>query len=106
MGRKPYQPTPDEGERVAKLAAYGMDHDTIANVIGISDETLRKYYRRELDTGKAQTIERVAGRLVDIAMAGDVQAAKFYLAAQGNWTTDRQTHEHSGGVTVNIERQG
>jgi len=27
-------------------------HDQIARVIGISDETLRKYYRQELDTAK------------------------------------------------------
>ncbi len=34
--------------QVAKLAALGLIHDQIADVVEISDETLRKHYRAEL----------------------------------------------------------
>jgi hypothetical protein len=81
------------------MVAYGITHDQIASIIGISDETLRKYYRDALDLGKAKAIEEVANSLFDTAVSGDVQAQKFFLSARGNWTEKQQT-EHSGSVEV------
>jgi hypothetical protein len=77
------------------MAAYGITHDQIAAIVGISDETLRKYYRPELDLGRSKTVARVADRLVEVAEAGDVQAQKFFLSARGGWS-EKQQLEHSG----------
>jgi len=82
------------------MAAYGITHDQIAAIVGISDETLRKYYRDELDLGKSKTVARVADSLVEVAMSGDVQAQKFFLSARGGWS-EKQTTEIAGELKVN-----
>jgi hypothetical protein len=81
------------------MVAFGINHDQIAAIIGISDETLRKYYRDALDHGKAKAIEEVANSLYDVAVAGDVPAQKFFLSARGGWAEKQQT-EHSGSLIV------
>jgi len=50
-GRPPYVPN-DKDRATVENMARTCTHDQIARVVGISDDTLRKYYRRELDTAK------------------------------------------------------
>lgn len=94
------------------MVGFGINQDMIAAIIGISDETLRKYYRAHLDTGKAKCVEKVAGSLFDTAMGGDVQAQKFYLSAQAGWS-DKQQVQHANpdgspvfGVNVTLSKPG
>lgn len=49
MAQKPHTPTDDTRKAVSEYATNGVDQDSIAAAIGISDETLRKYYRTELN---------------------------------------------------------
>ncbi len=98
-GRPPYQRNEADAARIERMAAYGINHDQIAAIVGISDETMRKYYREELDLGKAKTVARVADSLVEVAMSGDVQAQKFFLSARGGWA-EKQQQELSGSVEV------
>lgn len=101
MARPSHQRTEDLAERISTLVGYGIDHDTIAKLCGISDETMRKYYRDELDTGKAALVEKIAGSLKKSALAGDVQAQKFFLSSRAGWAEKTQT-EHSG--TLNVKK--
>ena len=48
MAQKPHKPTDDMRKQVEQASGLGLPHDQIAALIGISDETLRKYYRAEL----------------------------------------------------------
>jgi hypothetical protein len=76
------------------MTGFGLTHPQIAAVIGISDETLRKYYRTELDTGAALANSRVAQNLYKIATSdgtGAVSAAIFWAKARMGWReTQRQ----------------
>ena len=103
-GRPPYVRTEENAERVEALCAYGMDHVMIASMLGISHDTLTKYYRHELDVGKSKVVEQVANSLKRNAMSGDVQAQKFFLSSRAGWS-EKQTHELSGrdGAPMRIE---
>lgn len=82
-------------ERVERMVAFGIPHEQIAAIIGISSPTLRKHYAEALELGRSKTIENVANSLYDTAVSGDVQAQKFFLSARGGWS-EKQQHEHSG----------
>jgi hypothetical protein len=103
-GRPPHEKTEENAERVEALCAYGMDHVMIAAMLGISHDTLTKYYRDELDVGKAKVVEQVANSLKRNAMHGDVQAQKFFLSSRAGWS-EKQTHEVGGigGTPMKIE---
>ena len=104
VGRPPHVKTEENAERVEALCAYGMDHVMIAAMLGISHDTLTKYYRSELDIGKSKVVEQVANSLKRNAMHGDVQAQKFFLSSRAGWS-EKQTHEVSGkdGEAVKVE---
>ena len=78
------------------MCAGGMEQADMARAIGIAPHTLRKHFRRELDTGAAEVHARVITSLVDMA-AGEpaapgrravpayFPATKFYLQARCGW---------------------
>lgn len=103
-GRPPHVKTDEKAERVEALCAYGMDHTMIASMLGISHDTLTKYYRTELDIGKSKVVEQVANSLKQNALCGDVQAQKFFLSSRAGWS-EKQTHEVSGkdGEALKVE---
>lgn len=109
-GRPPHKPSDKERQQVQLLVAAGLTHDFIARIIGVSDETLRKHYRDELDLGQAKVVAQVVNSLLKKAL-GDgkdsVAAAKFYLERAAGWEA-RMAHKHEGdvGVTIQIVRQG
>lgn len=45
------------------MAGIGLTHDQIAKIMAISDETLRKYYPNELETGLSRMNAMVAQNL-------------------------------------------
>ncbi len=78
-------PTDENRLQVETAAGLGLPHDQIGALIGISDVTLRKYYRRELDIGKAKASASIAKSLYNKAMKGDVTAAIWWTKAQMGW---------------------
>jgi hypothetical protein len=85
MGRKPYEPTSAERERVKYMALGGVDQPVIAKVIGISVPTLEKHYRNELDTALGGTIGLAAGKLHKAIEEGQAWAICFFLKTRGRW---------------------
>lgn len=86
------------------MAAVGIVHDEIAAALGISDETLRKYFGDELATGKTRTLAKVADSLVRQALAGNMTAAIFYLKTQGGWReTSAVELSAPGGGPLQVE---
>ena len=55
-----HKPTEERRKQVEQASGLGLPHDQIAALIGISDETLRKYYKTELAVGKAKASAQVA----------------------------------------------
>jgi hypothetical protein len=97
-GKPPFEPTDDERKTVELMCAVGIPHEGIAVVIrdGIDDKTLRKHFRRELDTAKIKAHAKIGGKLYQRAMDGSVDALKFWAKTQMGWK-ETQTHEMTGG---------
>ena len=76
-------------ERIAQVVQLhtlvGTPQPTLAKILGMSHETMSKYYREELDTAKAQANAQIAGRLFKKAMDGDTTAMIFWLKTQARW---------------------
>ena len=68
---------------VEAMSAYGIPQDDISLVVGIDRNTLAKYYRQELDQASAKANAKVAERLYDRAINGDVKAMMFWLERRG-----------------------
>jgi hypothetical protein len=75
--------------RITAYAMVGTPHHNIAVLVGITTKTLLKYYRKELDYGKAHGVANVAGKAYKGAMAGDKTMICFFLKCMGGW---RETH--------------
>jgi len=70
---------------VKRLAALGATHEDIANAIHCTAKTLRRHFRRELDTGVAEANAAVSTYLFNAAKAGDVRAQIFWLKTKAGW---------------------
>lgn len=85
-GNQPYVPTDEVRRKVALWAQVGTTNAVIASELGISEDTLAKYYRVELDEAAPRGVAKVASVLFSKAMAGDVTSAIFYLKTKGRWS--------------------
>lgn len=79
----PHEPTDRLRERVSDLAIAGIPQYMIAKVIGIDEETLKKYYQHELDCSEPEAIERVANTVVMQAINGNEKSQALYLKTKG-----------------------
>ena len=96
-----HEPTQEGREYVRRAVAAGLTQEVIAEVMGMSPTTLKKWYRRELDVGGAEMVERVASRLYAQALSdSDAMPATvariFVLKARGRWV-EAQRIEHTDG---------
>lgn len=82
----PHEPTEKSREFVFNMSRAGITQVQIADIIGITDKTLRKHYRSELDNATALTVTQVAGCLLEKALGGDTPSQIFYLKTKGGWS--------------------
>lgn len=76
----------DESRRIVKmLSAVGTRHEDIASKLDITDDTLRKHYRKELDEGRIEANASVAQTLFQQAKNGNTTAAIFWLKTRAQW---------------------
>lgn len=105
VGDKVHKPDEKTRRYVESMAAVGLNQDQVAAVLDINPKTLRKYYDKELKTSKTKTIARVAGKLVEKALAGDVSSMIFYLKTQAKWKeADDEDEDRKPTVTFNIHK--
>lgn len=82
-GRPRFRPSEKDRKTVHTMAAYRVPEEQIARTIGrcgISPKTLRKYFRRELDTGLALANAKLAKTLFQMATSGEHPAATIFCA--------------------------
>jgi hypothetical protein len=96
-GRPPHLATDDTRKKVYELSSVGTTYEDIAKVIGISHDTLTKYYRPELDRGRIDANAIIAGTLFKQAQDGNTSAAIFWLKTRAQWK-ETQKHEHGGDL--------
>jgi hypothetical protein len=101
MPRPRFDPTSEQRRMVRAIAGFGIAEKEIAASIGergIDPKTLRKHFRRELDTGATKANLAVAQSLFKMATSGSHPgAAMFWLARRGGAAWKETTAvEHSG----------
>jgi hypothetical protein len=90
----PHQPDEKSRKQVSMMSGLGLTHDQIALVLSVSDETLRKHYKKELATGAAKTTALVGQNLFNIATGsgqGAVTAAIFWMKTRAGWREVNRT---------------
>jgi hypothetical protein len=106
-----HQPTERDRETVRTMYAYGICEEDIARVIGITDRTLRKYYREELDTARPHFHRLIAQRIALFALgkidgaphADSLRACMFIAKTQMKWReTDNLELQGKGGGAIVI----
>jgi hypothetical protein len=83
MTGKIHKPDRRTRELVSTLALNGVAQGRIAEHVGVSEPSLRKHYRRELDLATEAVCARVAKNLIRIASTGSGNAA--VQGAKGGW---------------------
>jgi len=104
-GRPPHLPNGDTRNKVFMLSTVGTRHEDIATVLGISADTLTKYYHDELAKGRIEANASVAETLFKQAKEGNTTAMIFWLKSRAKWKETSQ-HEISGnpdGTPVEVK---
>ena len=107
-----HRPTERDRGRVEALVAYGIPQEQIARIVGITDRTLRKHYRAELDLGTAKAVARAADTLFRLALGLDAKGVAtrepdktcliFFLKTRGRWAEARPVDD--SGACVQTQR--
>ena len=100
--QKAHKPTDETRRMVESTSGLGLPHEQIAILVGIDDKTLRKYYRTELDLGKAKANGQIAKTLFGKATGGDTTALIWWTKTQMRWA-ETQKHELTGADGVPLE---
>jgi hypothetical protein len=110
-GRPPHEPTDKTRMTVDGMAGCGVREDEIALFLDIDPKTLRKHYRRELDTAHVRANTAVANRLYKHATGESVAAAIFWLKARAGWRetqviafTEDDTHAELAASRAKLEK--
>ncbi|WP_245503333.1 RNA polymerase subunit sigma-70 [Rhizobium ruizarguesonis] len=88
-GRPPHHPSNMDRRIVELAASYAVPTIKIAELLGISQKTLFKHYRTELDRGAARLEAALVLRIYALAAGrGDIalRAATFILKARFGWS--------------------
>ena len=95
MGKPAHVPTDKTRAEVSALTSFGITQDEISTYLDIDLKTLRKHYRRELDTGTTRANAAMAKRLFDAGVKdGSVPAMIFWLKTRARW---RETDDSNNG---------
>ncbi len=100
-----YVPTAKASKRIRALAMLGLAKEKIARDAGISLNTLKKYYERELAEGDLEAYAQVAGRLFRKAMDGDTIAMIFWMKARIGWKDRPDTTTVNHNVSISHEER-
>ena len=81
-----YEPTDAQRSLVESASAFGITQAEIATQLKISEPTLRKHFREELDGGKFKADMKVGGNMYGLTQSADEQVR---LRACQWWTSRR-----------------
>ena len=105
-GRPSFQPTDEQRKMVQTMASVGIQQTHIAMVLEIHQDTLRKHFRKELDTAMTVANAKVAANLFKQATKDDpraVGAAIFWAKTRMGWKEPVHV-EHSGSIASRVEQ--
>jgi len=79
-------PTPVSRCRVRMAVVAGINREDISKAMQVSEKTLNKHYKDELDGALADMNTLVTGKLVKQINEGNTTAMIFYLRTRARWT--------------------
>ena len=86
------------------MKVANLTEDMMAACLGISEPTLRKYFRAELNEGKAKIDAQIANTIVAQALAGNTALLCFYAKTRMGWKeTTVSEHTGEGGKPIKLE---
>lgn len=85
MQGKEHIPTDESRKLVRSLSAVGIKYVDIANKLEISDDTLVKHYKRDLEDGRVDANASIGQTLFQQAKNGNTAAAIFWLKTRAQW---------------------
>lgn len=93
-----YRPNDADRDTIRTMAAGGIPQERIARCIGggITEKTLRKHYRLELDISSDRAIAVAVSNLFQQVQAGNLTAIIFWLKTRARWR-EVERIEHVGG---------
>lgn len=100
MPRPPHVPTDRIRAQVEVLAAVGTPQEVMAETLGISVDTLVKYYEPELKNGLAKANAKVAANLFRMATGQGREAlgaACFWMKTRAGWRETNVVALQGGG---------
>lgn len=92
-GRPPYKPNASDRRKVAIAAGGGMSHEQIAIALGITRNTLLKYFSEELTLGAYKKRMELLEILHKTAKKGSVTAAREYFKHEPGVTAPPPTDQ-------------
>ena len=102
-----YEPNDEDRKKVINFSSVGVPQADICKVIGITEKTLRKYYREELDTSAINANAQVAGWLFGQCKQGNTTAMLFWLKTRAKWReTDSPMSDSSAEPVTSITYVG
>lgn len=83
---QPHVVTDEMKTKIRALVAFGHTQPQIAEYLGVSEDTLQRHYRHELDTAVIDANMKVANRLFRKATEeGDTTSLIFWLKTRARW---------------------
>ena len=103
-GRPQNLPTATTRNKIYNLSIVGTRYEDIALIMGINNDTLKKYYSEELEKGRIEANAAVAGTLYEKAKQGDTPSMLFWLKTRAGWSEKNTTElTGEGGAPINIK---
>lgn len=97
--REKHEPTKQTRGIVKRLVAF-LPHDQIGHILDIDSKTLRKHYKKELESGKAH-VDAAVGNFIVQQATQDKIMAMFYAKCRMNWReTNRLEHTGKDGTPL------
>lgn len=98
--RAPYVPNDKDRKIVVLGSACGLTRKQLAEHVGVSEDTISKYYRDELENGRDKVTMQIASNLVGIAtQSRDLKAAN---TAAIFWLKTRAGFSEKGPATAEV----
>lgn len=104
-GRPPYKPTDDDRRSVELMTACGLNQTQVARQLGdggISENTLVKYFREELDTAVDKANVKMAATAFNKGLSGDAHMIRYWMNCRAGWK-EKSEIEHTGDIKWSIQ---
>lgn len=101
---KPHEVTPELQAKVKAMSAFGITQPQMCAYLGISEDTLQRHYRNELDTAQVDANLKVANRLFRKATEdGDTSSMIFWLKTRAGWKEPKGDDDNKSVTELFIE---